>query len=650
VIEITMARNLNLLAREVLVCVPKRAERRPIQPVVLAPAQETTAAGRTDLAAVRCQEVHDIAGNAAVGRMMAGLELDAFEMVVGAQLGAALAGAETEGLTGSNQMMLAKMRNAKQSNSGGGSAGSDVLRMVASSQGRDLPEAIARRMSAALGHDFLHVQIHTDADAAKAAQGIGAKAFAQGSDVYFDTGEFQPGTAGGDKLLAHELSHVVQHDQGRVPSGKGAQVSKPSDGLEREADAMAARALNGHEANALDDMVDMVYPVADIVQAPLLRQAAPGQETEEACDDEERLQFFEQLFAIERFVPSYGGCFDAEFAPRSNQTSLLAITLRLSFSFEDQATSAGPEQGPSTWTEEDSEEFIQKFVEQAQDTWSSKFFIACAKPGWEDIIVEPRLTILQVEESDNPHYKVEVCKMGDPAGNEAYSYVNDTDKEQGGGVARFFTEDVEPVDKLYPAVPVYVNEMREQLSGHTVSYLGAYFDSALLMPFQERVFLKVAAILSGTNEPSHTPTVLIEGWSGDSSQVRIYQQDAKQRLMAAGVVYPIQLSPTGSNEARHLSFDLAPQSNFQTFQVTANHEVGHMLGSPDHYREGRPDLQEQMERIIESEGLHDIARNQDTDSIMNVGNRVLPPHFIPFKEALAEMTQAFIKKDEWQIG
>jgi hypothetical protein len=57
-----------------------------------------------------------------------------------------------------------------------------------------------------------------------------------------------------------------------------------------------------------------------------------------------------------------------------------------------------------------------------------------------------------------------------------------------------------------------------------------------------------------------------------------------------------------------------------------------------------------MERIIQSEGLHDIARNQDTDSIMNVGNRVLPPHFIPFKEALAEMTQAFIKKDEWQIG
>ncbi len=52
-------------------------------------------------------------------------------------------------------------------------------------------------------------------------------------DVFFGAGEWRPGTPGGDRLIAHELTHVVQNDEGRLPDGGG--VSHPSDPAEREA-------------------------------------------------------------------------------------------------------------------------------------------------------------------------------------------------------------------------------------------------------------------------------------------------------------------------------------------------------------------------------------------------------------------------------
>jgi hypothetical protein len=106
--------------------------------------------------------------------------------------------------------------------------------------GQPLPEDVRAVMERAFGRDFSHVRIHTDARAAVDARRLGARAFTMEHHVFFGAGEFAPGTPQGDRLLVHELTHVVQHDEGRVP-GSGSAISHPSDATEREAEANESR-------------------------------------------------------------------------------------------------------------------------------------------------------------------------------------------------------------------------------------------------------------------------------------------------------------------------------------------------------------------------------------------------------------------------
>ena len=103
-----------------------------------------------------------------------------------------------------------------------------------------LPLLLRSRMQAAFGHGFEHVRIRTDNSAASAAAKHGAHAITVGSEISFGSGEFAPYTGSGDRLLAHELTHVVQHDQGRMPSHG---VLSPGHELEREAYATERRVV-----------------------------------------------------------------------------------------------------------------------------------------------------------------------------------------------------------------------------------------------------------------------------------------------------------------------------------------------------------------------------------------------------------------------
>lgn len=81
-------------------------------------------------------------------------------------------------------------------------------------------------MDNSFGTDFSKVRIHTDARAAQLNQSINARAFTTGSDIFFNEGEFSPGTESGRHLLAHELTHVVQQGSNKSQVQKS---DKPSD-------------------------------------------------------------------------------------------------------------------------------------------------------------------------------------------------------------------------------------------------------------------------------------------------------------------------------------------------------------------------------------------------------------------------------------
>ncbi len=91
-------------------------------------------------------------------------------------------------------------------------AGADVESGIAASRGSGsaLPDNTRNQMESKMGYDFSGVNVHTDSHSDSLNRAVSAKAFTTGSDVYFSEGAFQPNSKDGDKLLAHELTHVVQ--------------------------------------------------------------------------------------------------------------------------------------------------------------------------------------------------------------------------------------------------------------------------------------------------------------------------------------------------------------------------------------------------------------------------------------------------------
>jgi len=72
------------------------------------------------------------------------------------------------------------------------------------------------QMESGFGSDFSNVRIHTNSTAIQMNKDLGAQAFTNGSDIYFNQGKYQPNSKNGQHLLAHELTHVVQQ-QGSAP-------------------------------------------------------------------------------------------------------------------------------------------------------------------------------------------------------------------------------------------------------------------------------------------------------------------------------------------------------------------------------------------------------------------------------------------------
>ncbi|HLP88507.1 MAG TPA: DUF4157 domain-containing protein [Nostocaceae cyanobacterium] len=76
--------------------------------------------------------------------------------------------------------------------------------------GQPLADNVRQPMERAFGADFSGVKVHTDARSDQMNQSIQARAFTTGQDLFFRSGEYNPGSRGGQELIAHELTHVVQ--------------------------------------------------------------------------------------------------------------------------------------------------------------------------------------------------------------------------------------------------------------------------------------------------------------------------------------------------------------------------------------------------------------------------------------------------------
>ncbi|HKI88206.1 MAG TPA: DUF4157 domain-containing protein, partial [Draconibacterium sp.] len=91
-------------------------------------------------------------------------------------------------------------------------------RISKASSKRNKMDSITRsEMENSFGSDFSGVNIHTDALSVQMNKELGAQAFTQGKDIYFDEGKYNPKSKEGKHLLAHELTHTIQQT-GRIPT------------------------------------------------------------------------------------------------------------------------------------------------------------------------------------------------------------------------------------------------------------------------------------------------------------------------------------------------------------------------------------------------------------------------------------------------
>jgi len=104
-------------------------------------------------------------------------------------------------------------------------------------RGRELDGDARANLEGAMGEDFSDVRVHDDAEAHELSTAVSAEAFTTGSDVFFQSGKYDPSSSAGQKLLAHELTHVTQQ-RGATPT-TDMTVSEPGDASEVEASSIA---------------------------------------------------------------------------------------------------------------------------------------------------------------------------------------------------------------------------------------------------------------------------------------------------------------------------------------------------------------------------------------------------------------------------
>jgi hypothetical protein len=134
-------------------------------------------------------------------------------------------------------------------------------------------------MEPRFSRDLGGVRAHIDRTAAAAAAAVGAAAFTVGLHIVFGDGRYQPGTAPGRRLLAHELAHVVQQGHATDVSGPFS-LSVRDDPAERQArevaagTAVAAPVPNGGTViarSAAEDLIDEHTSIANLDETALGR-------------------------------------------------------------------------------------------------------------------------------------------------------------------------------------------------------------------------------------------------------------------------------------------------------------------------------------------------------------------------------------------
>jgi len=135
-------------------------------------------------------------------------------------------------------------REAHAAEDGGRTVESAAARQAMESPGSPLEAETRAIMQPRFGHDFSRVRVHADPLAAESAKSVNAEAYTVGHDVVFGPGRYDPRSGEGQRLIAHELAHVVQNQTGPAAAGGAPEaVSRSDSRAEIEAGEVAGHVI-----------------------------------------------------------------------------------------------------------------------------------------------------------------------------------------------------------------------------------------------------------------------------------------------------------------------------------------------------------------------------------------------------------------------
>ncbi|MBI2925757.1 MAG: DUF4157 domain-containing protein [Verrucomicrobia bacterium] len=152
----------------------------------------------------------------------------------------------TPGLTGECEEYRKKRESMLQRRATGAEPDEvpTIVHEVLRSPGQPLDPKTCAFMEPRFGHDFNDVRVHTDVHAGESARAVHALAYTVGPNVVFGKGQYAPDTSGGQRLLAHELTHVLQQGVAACVAGEFRCASECSP-AEQQAAANAEAVLDG---------------------------------------------------------------------------------------------------------------------------------------------------------------------------------------------------------------------------------------------------------------------------------------------------------------------------------------------------------------------------------------------------------------------
>lgn len=170
-----------------------------------------------------------------------------------------------------------EMLQAKSSGPSLIAAGTNAAAAAVSTGGQPMSQSDRSFFEPRFGRDLSHIRLHTGTGAAQAARGIGARAYTLRNHIAFGTGQYQPSSHEGRRLMAHELTHTFQQgatirrDSGvGSPISSGGEVTPATPDERREFARTATRFIEAQQQSFLlrtttdlEDLLEFLKPVAE---------------------------------------------------------------------------------------------------------------------------------------------------------------------------------------------------------------------------------------------------------------------------------------------------------------------------------------------------------------------------------------------------